>query len=73
MALVLARGDGVQADGADDRGVGEGGLGRDDGVGDEVVDALEFTLAWSSSLRFVNSMSPSKAFHATATLLLPFA
>lgn len=40
LALVLAGGDGVCADGAHDGGVGEGGLRGDDRVGDEVVDAL---------------------------------
>ena len=37
---MLAGGDGVCADGRDDRGVAQLGLSRDDGVGDEVVDAL---------------------------------
>lgn len=37
-ALVLSRSDGVGAHGADDRGVAEGGLRRDDAVGDVVVD-----------------------------------
>ena len=40
LALVLAGGDGVGADGGDDRGVAQLGLSRDDGVGDVVVDAL---------------------------------
>jgi hypothetical protein len=39
VALVLAGGDGVGADGADDGGVAQGGLRRDDAVGDVVVDA----------------------------------
>lgn len=39
-ALELAAGDGVAADGADDGGVGQSGLGGDDGVGDVVVDGL---------------------------------
>ena len=38
--LVLARGDGVAADGADDRGVAQSGAGGDDRVGDVVVDGL---------------------------------
>lgn len=38
-ALVLARGDGEAADGADDRGVADSGLRGDDGVGDGVVNA----------------------------------
>lgn len=37
-ALVLSRGDGVGAHSADDRGVAQGGLRRDDAVGDVVVD-----------------------------------
>lgn len=37
-ALVLSRGDGVGANSADDRGVAQGGLRRDDAVGDVVVD-----------------------------------
>ena len=40
VALVLARRDGIGADGADDAGVAEGGLRGDDRVGDVVVDAL---------------------------------
>ena len=40
LALVLAGGDGVGADGGDDGGVAQLGLSRDDGVGDVVVDAL---------------------------------
>lgn len=40
LALVLARGDGICADGRDDGGVAQLGLSRDDGVGDVVVDAL---------------------------------
>ena len=46
LALVLAGGDGVGADGGDDRGVAQLRLGRDDGVGDEVVDALPSMLAF---------------------------
>lgn len=38
--LEVARGDGEEADGADDAGVGQLGLGGDDGVGDVVVDGL---------------------------------
>jgi hypothetical protein len=37
---VLARGDGVCADGRDNGGVAQLGLSRDDGVGNVVVDAL---------------------------------
>ena len=37
---MLAGGDGVCADGRDDRGVAQLRLSRNDGVGDEVVDAL---------------------------------
>jgi len=40
VALVLARGDGVQADGGDDGCVAQGGLGGDDAVGNVVVDGL---------------------------------
>lgn len=40
--LELARGDGEQADGADDGGVRQLGLGGDDGVGDVVVDGLRY-------------------------------
>jgi hypothetical protein len=40
LAFVLSRGDGVCADGRDDGRVGQLRLGRDDAVGDEVVDAL---------------------------------
>jgi hypothetical protein len=40
LALVLAGGDGVGADGGDDGGVAQLGLSRDDRVGDVVVDAL---------------------------------
>ena len=40
VALVLARRDGIGADGADDAGVAEGRLRGDDRVGDVVVDAL---------------------------------
>lgn len=40
LALVLAGGDGVGADGGDNGGVAQLGLSRDDGVGDVVVDAL---------------------------------
>jgi hypothetical protein len=39
LTLVLAGGDGVGADGADNGGVAQGGLRRDDAVGDVVVDA----------------------------------
>jgi hypothetical protein len=45
LALVLAGGDGVCADGGDDGSVAQLRLGRDDGVGDEVVDALPSMLA----------------------------
>lgn len=38
--LSLARGDWVQTNGADNAGVAELRLGRDDGVGDVVVDRL---------------------------------
>jgi hypothetical protein len=38
--LKVTAGDGVAADGGDDGGVGQGGLGADDGVGDVVVDGL---------------------------------
>jgi hypothetical protein len=48
VALVLARGDGVQADGGDDGCVAQGGLGGDDAVGDVVVDGLCGPLAFSS-------------------------
>jgi hypothetical protein len=37
---MLARRDGVDADGADDRGIAQGRLGRDDGIGDVVVNGL---------------------------------
>ena len=40
VALVRSRGDGVDSQGADNRGVAQGGLGRDDAVGDVVVDGL---------------------------------
>ena len=40
-ALEVTAGDSVAADGGDDRGVGKGGLGADDGVGDVVVDGLD--------------------------------
>jgi hypothetical protein len=40
VALVLAGGDGVCANGRDSRRVGELGLGRDNAVCDEVVDGL---------------------------------
>ena len=39
LTLVLAAGDGVGADGADDGSVAQGGLRGDDAVGDVVVDA----------------------------------
>lgn len=39
MAFVLAGGDGVGSDGADNGGVAQSGLRRDDAVGDVVVDA----------------------------------
>lgn len=42
--LVGARGDGVEADGADDARVSELGLGGDDTVGDEVVDGAVLLL-----------------------------
>lgn len=37
---MLSRGDRIETDGADHAGVGELRLGRDDTVGDEVVDGL---------------------------------
>jgi hypothetical protein len=46
LALVLAGGDRVCADGGDDGSVAQLRLGRDDGVGDEVVDALPSMLAF---------------------------
>ena len=47
MALVGSRGDGVDAQGADNRGVAQGGLGGDDAVGDVVVDGL----CWCLTIR----------------------
>jgi hypothetical protein len=40
VSLVLAGRDRVRADGAHDASVAQGGLARDDRVGDEMVDAL---------------------------------
>ena len=40
MALVLAGGNRNAADSTDDRGVGELRAGRDDGVGDIMIDGL---------------------------------
>lgn len=40
MALVLPRSNRVRADGAHNAGVAKSRLGRDNRVGDEVVDAL---------------------------------
>ena len=40
-ALEVTAGDGVAADGGDDGGVGQSGLGGDDRVGDVVVDGLK--------------------------------
>jgi hypothetical protein len=47
VALVGSRGDGVDAQSADNRGVAQGGLGGDDAVGDVVVDGL----CWCLTIR----------------------
>lgn len=43
VTLMLTRRDRVKTDSADDGRVAEGGLGRDDGIGDVVVDALWYS------------------------------
>ena len=54
VALVLARSNRVRADGAHNAGVAKGRLGRDNRVGDEVVDALYVYIALAHACMISN-------------------